>query len=1027
MSTVSQQQRQRASRKVYISPSLAPKRRPWRWAIVLGALVAILWFLPPIIAHTPLMSWVLRKVANLNGNISVQSASLGWFSPISASGIEICDAENQLVLHADQLTAQRSLFGLLTNLHDVGTMRIERPKLTLLLSKDGSNIETVLARWLNSESSGQKTGFSLEIVDGEFTVCDMETRKTWQLEKLQFALAMSRQSDLPTKLEATAAVKDGQRTSSLSLSFHQEPCDSRADLKSANSNTNSSALGNRTYDTLANTSGELNFQAESLPLAMFERMAARRWPQTRLTGTLASKVGLQWTSLNTIKLNADALVSGWNQPIRVAMAAHQTAQGVVVDGLQCDSQFLKINGTGTPQRFAASITMNMKPLADQLNQFVDLGGVTMAGDGWGNIQWTLSPDSTFETDGELRLRGFRLILPQCQPWIEDNLIVALAAKGNAGAARPARLDMASVQLRSPTDQIDLKLAQPIADLSAGLAGPIDVKAQGRLDGWPGRLAAFVNTQNLRLGGNYQVSGRVETTKEAFSLRDAKITAAQLAVASPWVNCAEPSAELAASLSWGRTSPTLQVQSATLTSSTVAMQARDVAITMPPVGPWQVVGAASFTSNLERLRAWFAAPGVPPAWRLAGQLVGTLQLQPSDGRIQCKTDADITNLIVTGSSGNPFQEPKVHLTAVGAYQPQDGAVRLDQLELTSGIVAAKATGQTVTVNGKNDTQLNGELTYDWDRLTTLLQPIVGPSVRISGQGKAPLSYRGPLWPPQGQAALELQWNNASAYGFQVGKTTIKSRLADGVVQTEPIQADCNSGRVSLTPRIRLSPEPMELTLPAGPALQQIQIDPMMCHAALRYVAPIVASVTTARGSFSVQLDGCRIPLSDISKGEMAGRLTVHSVEVGPGPLLQQLSMLMNSQPTMARIKRESVVTFRMVGGRMYHQGLELEFPDMVIRTYGSVGFDESLAMMTEMTVPPRWLAGTPVGEAVKNQVIHIPIAGTLNRPQIDQSEIGRISKEVLRNTTRNVLENGVQQLQNGGLQLDRLFGPPPRRN
>ena len=94
--------------------------------------------------------------------------------------------------------------------------------------------------------------------------------------------------------------------------------------------------------------------------------------------------------------------------------------------------------------------------------------------------------------------------------------------------------------------------------------------------------------------------------------------------------------------------------------------------------------------------------------------------------------------------------------------------------------------------------------------------------------------------------------------------------------------------------------------------------------------MLADVATAQGSFSIDLDGCRIPLANPSAGELAGRFTIHSVEIGPGPLIRSLAVFLGRE-SPAKLRQESVVLFRMVGGKVYHQGLELMFPEFTIRT------------------------------------------------------------------------------------------------
>ncbi|OHB85765.1 MAG: hypothetical protein A2V98_23275 [Planctomycetes bacterium RBG_16_64_12] len=109
---------------------------------------------------------------------------------------------------------------------------------------------------------------------------------------------------------------------------------------------------------------------------------------------------------------------------------------------------------------------------------------------------------------------------------------------------------------------------------------------------------------------------------------------------------------------------------------------------------------------------------------------------------------------------------------------------------------------------------------------------------------------------------------------------------------------------------------------------------------------------------------------------------------------------------------------MVDGRVYHKDLEFVFPDLVIRTYGSVGLDQSLAITAEMPIPPKWLGNDAlVNSALRDQLMRVPIGGTLSKPKIDQKALDRLSQQFLQKAARNVLEDGLNR------GFERLFGPP----
>ncbi len=64
------------------------RRRLVGSGLLIFAFLLLLWFLPAIAAHSPLLGYVLRlAAANLNGSIAFASASLGWsFQPSRQAG-----------------------------------------------------------------------------------------------------------------------------------------------------------------------------------------------------------------------------------------------------------------------------------------------------------------------------------------------------------------------------------------------------------------------------------------------------------------------------------------------------------------------------------------------------------------------------------------------------------------------------------------------------------------------------------------------------------------------------------------------------------------------------------------------------------------------------------------------------------------------------------------------------------------------------------------------------------------------------
>ncbi|MEE8451319.1 MAG: DUF748 domain-containing protein [Thermoguttaceae bacterium] len=723
----------------------------------------------------------------------------------------------------------------------------------------------------------------------------------------------------------------------------------------------------------------------------------------------------------------------WDRPLLITLDAYDGPEGPIVKELRCDSVFFSLQAAGTLDQLAADATFDLSRLADQAGQFIDFGELRLAGDGWGHFQWKREPTGQFETSVELQVRDLQLALSDRQPWREDKLVLFLSADGRTDFADETHVQQASLEVRLGEEIAKAWLSTPIADLRADSTWPIEVEIKGRLEPWPARLAIWLpdgdsvpgnrdsgnwGPGNWAAGGGYEFNARVKGSTAAIAVEKATLAVRDLDLTSPDRTIKEAYLDLSGSGSWDRAAHRLQIDPISLTGSGLAVQGNNVVLAMPEDGPMEVTGGIGYRMKLGRLTDWFADPEEATPPKISGELTGTAQLRPSAGLVGVQVDATITDFQVVLASGEQFHEPEVRLVAWGDYQPQEQALRLAKLQLSSQMLTADAAGsvQVAKDDGPTNVRFDGTLNYDLQKLTGMLQPYLGSQIRLVGTGNAPFFYHGGLDSADTRAGVDIAWDRADLYGLQIGPGQLKAKLGGGLLETEPMDLAVSNGRLLLTPRLRLTPEPMELTLPPGPLARQVQITPAMCGSLLKYVAPVLADVTAAQGSFSIELDGCRVPLKDPAKAELAGRLTVHSVQIGPGPLVRELAVLLGRE-SPAVLRRESQVEFRMVEGRVYHRGMELVFPELTIRTYGSVGFDQTLSLMAEMPVPPSLLANRTLDSALRNKIVRVPIGGTLSRPRIDRRELERLSRQFLEDAATNVITDEL------GRQLNRFFGPP----
>ena len=1136
------------------TPSEPPKKRRRRWvflAILLMLLGVV--FLPKIVAHTPALNWIVGSAASdLRGSLSVESASLGWFSPVVLRDVRLEDSEGRPVLEVPKLSGKKSLLAILLNSSLLGEFQLDKPKLSISLRDGGSNVEDVLADYLATDEESQRVGLRLKVIDGSVSIVDTAAERTWRIDNLQLTLATSSDPTRPVELEASAAIADptspGRLTVKLTLgaaSAAKPSNDEKADPP--------------------DSTGELAIETEQFPLDMLRPLIARFSPETHLSGRVSSQVHARWgvnatlavdlmaenLLLATPALGSDrvdlqhldatcqlarqegriqideatlrcdlgelvvaavlhddetpdrgsadwlsrqtyqvkghlelvplarmlpgtlrlrdgmqvtsgrlqlALASqpgpqgmlwegtlestdvtavhrgqpiAWKNPIHLELAAHETPDGPVLDDLTCRSDFLQLQAGQTGGDLAASAQFDLKQLADQLGRFADLGELDFRGDGWGLLTWKRDAEQ-FQLDLELQVHNFHLGLPEQEPWTEQSLLLLLAAQGQNRPDEEPRLLSASLAVTAGGDRLEVELIAPVDRISTDGTWPVDLRLEGQLDRWPTRirpwvadsmddwpepLRGWIEKKDYHASGNYKLQARGTGSTKQIVVEAAQLTIDRLHLSGPSLNVEQPRVVLDVAGQWDIEPGRLRLKPAGFSSNIVSLQVDELLLLLGGDGPMQMAGDVRFQGDLAPICQLLATPDKPLAWRMTGRLDGRAELSQTGKTTQGRLDANITNLTVVDSTNHRLVEPTVHLVAQGSYQQETNTVKLDELQLASSSLAAGIQGQLNMAGETSTLNIAGELNYDLERLAVLLRPYLGPDIRITGQGKRNISFDGPLDPAQARAAAGLAWQSADVYGFPIGPGDLKATLANGVLRTEPIDLAISQGHVRLEPEVHFTDAGAQLVLPSGALVTQIQITPRMCGHALQYIAPVLAGVTEASGAFSVELDGCRIPLADATQGELAGRLTVHSVQIGPGPLLRQFAMLLGRSGP-ARLRRESVVRFHMIDGRVHHSGLELVFPDVTIRTAGSVGVDQTLSMIAEMPIPSKWIGDNPLGVAMRNQTIRLPITGTLSQPKIDRRQFDQIARQLLEGAARNVIQDELNR------QLQHLFGPPP---
>jgi hypothetical protein len=485
----------------------------------------------------------------------------------------------------------------------------------------------------------------------------------------------------------------------------------------------------------------------------------------------------------------------------------------------------------------------------------------------------------------------------------------------------------------------------------------------------------------------------------------------------------------------------------------------------------LTGVAAFRADLARLAAWRGDEESPREYLPRGAFTGNVRFAQQNGRISGELTARGENLALEhqrrSASGaqrgarpaneTVWQESELSIRGLGVYDSAADRLEFKQLQIQSNTLQASVSGQIQHLSTAADANVSGTLSYDLAQISPLLRPYLGNGIQLTGRDQARFALAGQLntpptiplhavsfnsqfairnpqsripWSRRIRAQLELPWSGANVYGLPVGAGRVAAVLGDGAIRIEPLSLAVGEGRLTVAPHIRLDPDPREITLPAGPVITNVRISPEVSEAMLKYVAPVLAGATQSEGLFSLEVADARVPLSEPRQADSSGKLTVHSVRVVPGPLANQWINLAQQIESLTRRRyaaprdgkapmtllavRDQQVNFRVVDGRVHHESMEFQVSDVAMRSSGSVGFDETIALTLQVPVQDAWIAKEPLLAGFKGQTLQVPISGTLTQPRMDERAIASLGQQLLQGATQQAIGGELNKA------LDKLF-------
>lgn len=768
--------------------------------------------------------------------------------------------------------------------------------------------------------------------------------------------------------------------------------------------------------------------------------------------------------LGNLQANVQGKQIVWDQAFSAGLEVSGNSLGVPGLKLFCNSEFCQIEGSGDLLDGRLTAQLDLDKMERRLSEWFVLPLDGLTGSAQAALAWKLNEGNRLSASGSLRTTPLRIVHSNGgldEPAWDGEFSTVAQLDGMT----VLQLERIQANLKSQQESLEFQVLEPIAitntivqDTSAGLAAKpasMLLKVTGEMDRWQQRAQLFAG-----IDPGVKVAGRVSLDVQG-ALDNQHVEVAMV----DWV--AEPfyvsngTTALQESRMVGKFQgnfdsgnlANLQVDNLLIRADSFAVQAQDQAAGNPGTRK----GQAAFRIDPSRMIASIQNQQTPSGgnpMHLTGDVTGQMDWNLNPNEIQWRWVTQAQNLraietiiqprnpnqlVSTGAPVNNesvlWEEPQAIVTLDGSYRFADGQLQLPKLMLQTEWLAYG--GETIVRHQGESTIVEslGSITYDAARAAEKLRPYTGGMLTAVGQKTQPLEVTwvnspNHRWMEELSAKTSIGWDGANAVGIDIGGTEIPLVIENGRFASKA-EIPVSQGVLRWNLDGDLGAEPMVVRQSQQRVIENVAITRQMCQGWLKYITPLLADVTSVQGNLTLDIDRAEIYPTEAFRQTVEGRLHVHGANVGPGPLADQILMLVTQirnlrrgagaadgggQPTSWLQLPEQNIAFAVDRGRVSHRDMKIQAGDVLVTTSGSVGLDGSLELIAAVPILKEWVDKTPALQPLAGQMIQIPIRGSVSRPQLDSSGMIQLGQQL---ATTALAGAAQKQIDKG---LNKLLGP-----
>ena len=1004
------------------------KRRWLRIVLSLLVLLAVLVALgPTIISTAPVRRVVLEQVnSRINGRLSVESWSIGWFSGVNLKNVSLQDNQSQAVLDVQSASLQPSYSSLLGANPDLGKIIVQTLRLEIHVDQEGrTNLEDILRPAEPGKPSGKRAKFELQIKDGTVVIHHPQAG-TVSLDELQSNLQMPAGNG-PVKFELRCALS-GQA--------------GRGQIQ-ANGSIPRSSDGDIVSEQIT-LHAKVNL--DNLDLRMLQPLLRMADWDLQLVGLINVNAEGDVRTLHTIELSGEVrspeiIISG--QALKADQLHIPNFQANIQARLgdnQLDLEKLDMLCDLAAAKAKGKIYLRSKSEKEILGSTLLQGQLTAnLSDILNQLPATLSLRKDLKVTGGTITANYTIISSRDTTEFLGTAAVS-DLQGNL-ADRAVRLDAPvefNFDLAGSKQELQIRQASVSSSFgnctAKGTPDALAFQGQIELDKLTEEAAKFIDLAPLRFAGHVLCDGNISSKDRRIDF-GVNLAASDLLISGLGRgDLREPSVKLNAKGSLAKTQQgrisAVIINQAAIVSDLLRADLSGRA----DLEPLSANANVQFQADLAKLARWLTVfERLDPKTELAGQLQGSARYSESAGEKKLMVDSKASDLHLRFPGKFAITKQEAALFIEGSVRPASEKIELLGFNLTSSIITAKSYRSSEPGGPEGQDGVSVQVNCNLERLSKAIEswPKSWPKLRDTATAELHLSslpYKGTLSQRLASPDLsgQVAFDQQQFFGLTIGPGKIGLQLNKGLLKISRSTIDVNTGKMNLQALVnpfQKNDKPFLTITEPIKLLENVQINPEVSERLLKFINPIFANTHEVSGTASFDCQHLLInqPRNWSRNAEIRGLFSSKNLRIqSRAGLIKDLTGALGLD-LGAKVGEVKPISIQLADEKVSYRDMHIVFGPLLDLSFsGQVGLDETINMRLGLPIVPAMVGNNPKWiKLLGDQRIYVPITGTINKPRLDLQAIPALVKQEL----TKALEKTIQDIttpKEGSKQIEDLL-------